>query len=437
MMSDHSTTIEIEDVLSSIRRLVSQDTALRQSAIPHRSPVPERRPAATDPAAALLLTPAQRVSREASPLDAMAEAPPLGADTAHIPEEPVAELATAEPQSEPIADEHVAPEQTWAPEPEAAPTPQAAGPEEPIWAGTADDAGFTADVTPPSDAEISTETATEIAAEISTETAADAFAEAAPETAPEAGPQDLGDELTRLETKIAEMEAAVAESGVDFEPEQGHPFAPEGAAPLQELPEEFDAGAFAPQDTAPAPAEETFSPARPDWQIAAEEAGQDAGLPPLQDIEVLDEMQDAHDQEDPDLRHESWVRSDRADWADDLRAETEEAVCAAVTDAAIEELRHLSLEDAVEAPFSHVPRESSYQALRDDLAFEEPAADPADEGLDLDAAGVPFDEADLRALVGDIIRQELQGALGERITRNVRKLVRREIQRALLSRDMG
>lgn len=42
-----------------------------------------------------------------------------------------------------------------------------------------------------------------------------------------------------------------------------------------------------------------------------------------------------------------------------------------------------------------------------------------------------FDEDMLRDMVKDIIRQELQGVLGERITRNVRKLVRREIQRAI------
>lgn len=46
-----------------------------------------------------------------------------------------------------------------------------------------------------------------------------------------------------------------------------------------------------------------------------------------------------------------------------------------------------------------------------------------------------LDEDALRDLVADIVRQELQGALGERITRNVRKLVRREIHRALTSQD--
>ena len=48
-----------------------------------------------------------------------------------------------------------------------------------------------------------------------------------------------------------------------------------------------------------------------------------------------------------------------------------------------------------------------------------------------------IDEAMLREMVADIVRQELQGALGERITRNVRKLVRREIHRALAAHDLG
>jgi hypothetical protein len=56
---------------------------------------------------------------------------------------------------------------------------------------------------------------------------------------------------------------------------------------------------------------------------------------------------------------------------------------------------------------------------------------------DDDAAEMVFDEAMLRELVTDILREELQGALGQRITRNVRKLVRSEIARALASRDLG
>jgi len=47
-----------------------------------------------------------------------------------------------------------------------------------------------------------------------------------------------------------------------------------------------------------------------------------------------------------------------------------------------------------------------------------------------------IDEEALRDLVAEIVRQELQGSLGERITRNVRKLVRREIHRALTAQEL-
>lgn len=43
----------------------------------------------------------------------------------------------------------------------------------------------------------------------------------------------------------------------------------------------------------------------------------------------------------------------------------------------------------------------------------------------------------LRAMITKIVHEELTGELGERMTRNVRKLVRREINRVLLSRELG
>ncbi len=67
----------------------------------------------------------------------------------------------------------------------------------------------------------------------------------------------------------------------------------------------------------------------------------------------------------------------------------------------------------------------------------------ADEDADDDVDAQVFssdedvlDEEALRDLVADIVREELQGALGERITRNVRKLVRREIHRALAAQEL-
>tara|TARA_R110002096_G_scaffold14692_8_gene51646 strand:- start:574 stop:1686 length:1113 start_codon:yes stop_codon:yes gene_type:complete len=68
----------------------------------------------------------------------------------------------------------------------------------------------------------------------------------------------------------------------------------------------------------------------------------------------------------------------------------------------------------------------------DPVASREPEQDA---GLGLGGEEY-IDEEMLRDLVSEIVRTELQGALGERITRNVRKLVRREIHRALTSQDL-
>jgi len=46
-----------------------------------------------------------------------------------------------------------------------------------------------------------------------------------------------------------------------------------------------------------------------------------------------------------------------------------------------------------------------------------------------------LDEDRLRAIVLEVVRAELQGELGERITRNLRRLVRREVFRVLESRE--
>ncbi len=73
------------------------------------------------------------------------------------------------------------------------------------------------------------------------------------------------------------------------------------------------------------------------------------------------------------------------------------------------------------------------------LDADAPLADAplGDSARDFLAASDEFlDEDALRDLVADIVRQELQGALGERITRNVRKLVRREIHRALTNQEL-
>ncbi|MDP7152525.1 MAG: hypothetical protein QGI70_16345, partial [Paracoccaceae bacterium] len=99
-------------------------------------------------------------------------------------------------------------------------------------------------------------------------------------------------------------------------------------------------------------------------------------------------------------------------------------------------------------PFSFRPGERLFERLgkgakprSEDLddgseAASETAPQPEPEILtaafsdQVEEQGLVLDEEMLRGMVHDIVRQELQGVLGERITRNVRKLVRREIQRA-------
>ncbi len=91
---------------------------------------------------------------------------------------------------------------------------------------------------------------------------------------------------------------------------------------------------------------------------------------------------------------------------------------------------------------------SEVDPIHEDLSFQtgDVPVEPQDEVEDEVQAGgerdilmsddTILDEESLRELVADIVRQELQGALGERITRNVRKLVRREIHRALTAQEL-
>ena len=56
------------------------------------------------------------------------------------------------------------------------------------------------------------------------------------------------------------------------------------------------------------------------------------------------------------------------------------------------------------------------------------------EGLELAARGQAapiLDEEALRGVINHIVREELQGELGDRISRNLRKLIRREIGQML------
>ena len=62
------------------------------------------------------------------------------------------------------------------------------------------------------------------------------------------------------------------------------------------------------------------------------------------------------------------------------------------------------------------------------------------EGLEAPAEGSAapiLDEESLRTVINAIVREELQGELGERINRNLRKLVRQEISQILDEQRKG
>jgi hypothetical protein len=72
--------------------------------------------------------------------------------------------------------------------------------------------------------------------------------------------------------------------------------------------------------------------------------------------------------------------------------------------------------------------------MRIDAAHGVPAGQVLADGLAARgaASGAPIlDEESLRATINAIVREELQGELGDRIGRNLRKLIRREIAQIL------
>lgn len=104
--------------------------------------------------------------------------------------------------------------------------------------------------------------------------------------------------------------------------------------------------------------------------------------------------------------------------------------------------RVVTLRPQAEPTFRHTPSKVPVEDDVDtDYGDDLRVSDDDDEGTpipdDLDetlaayiAGGSALDRDEIRQMVVDVVRQELQGELGERITRNVRKLVRLEIQRA-------
>lgn len=162
-----------------------------------------------------------------------------------------------------------------------------------------------------------------------------------------------------------------------------------------------------PADAEPAGEPETVTPPaaqEPEMRLSDRAAALEAAV-----AEVSDEWEPDGSAED------AFASAEALEWEDHFDAETDaEPAPAAGHDAGSDE------------PMG------SEAALRD---IDEGQPDPVDPAPDLMAEDTILDEDSLRDLVAQIVREELQGELGERITRNVRKLVRREIHRALTLQD--
>ncbi|MDJ0820755.1 MAG: hypothetical protein QNJ09_02955 [Paracoccaceae bacterium] len=367
-MSDPVTNVEIEDVLSSIRRLVSEGD---------RPNPPKAKPAEVE---RLVLTPSLRVSDPDE--DAADEAPaPM--------------MLTNPDLSAPVE-----------PDPE----PEVAEPEEA--ALEAADAEVDAD----EDAELETsgllgqlvqeEIAKALDMTEAEEAADEALAEEPAADAPEA---------------FEPAEAAPMVEDVPDDPAADIAHWPETriAEPHTDDPDEVEAMQHSPvvddmaEETEPEPAE----------------------LPDVTIVDAVSELADAPEAVDvqPEIEDAS---TDEPSSLESKISELEQMV-----GAQDDEWEPEIADEASQAAFFHrrpepMDWEDHTPAATEDVLEEDDLAPVAQAEADTAPALTPqIDEDMLRDIVAEMVRSELKGVLGERITRNVRKLVRREVHRVLMSQD--
>ncbi len=358
-MSEPKITGEVEDVLSSIRRLVAGEGKPAGSAAPDTG------------VGKLILTPALRVV----PAEPAAAEPAGAADAAETP-------ASA---PEGMADATVI-----------LPVAEAAAPDLVASIGAATDLGGTVWESETGDPWSADSDSGEVAAAVLAAVSEPAGASTA-DSGPAALFPDAGHADDAADDPLAAEEAATtaapAEIPASAEPE---------ADPADTADTAGDAGAAEPvameADTvgggdAPDPAEPVADDPFAVPAAAAGQPPQDAGANPFAPIPTA-----ASAQADPPA-------ADHLPETGPVRSAPEPVA------------------EAVAAPFAH----------RAPAPMPPPVAAPF---LAIEDEDGPLDEEALRDLVRDLIREELQGPLGERITRNLRKLVRAEVQRALATKAL-
>lgn len=433
-MAEPKGMTEIEDVLSSIRRLVAADTrsgATASAPASGAAPAPAAPPA--DPADRLVLTPAQRIDAPAAGEAQAADSPDtLGAWDADSIAERAApsdsdedlERTLAELEAELDGDLLAADPGPLPADPDATDPAAEVGAE--VALAPADDLGA-ADDGP------AAEPAWDRAADPDGDTAAEPGAETAED--PAATPQ------TRKPRS-----GFIWEEGFEDLPETAEPapvpdFPAEFAANPDDLPGSMDA--TDPVEAAEGPdlaAEPEDADETPDL---GPEPGPDPGPEPGAEPELGPDL--AADTDSMAGFAEAW---EMAEEAEDQGAnpepepEPEPDLAAAGDIGAWPDLATA----APVPPAMPVTAPAAATAPPATTGFDDDAAanDDDDGGADLFGAGLfgaddaaPLDEAALRDLVAEIIRDELRGALGARLGRNLRRLVREEIARELAARGLS
>lgn len=372
-MSNSVTNVEIEDVLSSIRRLVSDDAA------PKRAPDAQSDDDRAQQMGRLVLTPAQRVMDDMPQEEAVSEPQPILLTEAFKPSE---DVEHSEHQTEDTADQDVAyDDEAQADEPAEASVisdiiqEELAAALSEIDAQRGDDSDeedHTEEFEDTSDSdEWFDDTAETEAAEVLFENVADDSAEE--ESAIEAKLDDAWeDDEPQDEISIEDVLNALPSQDTS-EPEQEADVTSEDAERVQSLEEKI------------AELEAMVSSRDSEWATDIEDEGENA----------------AYERQ----------FGESLPWED---ASFSSRPMAAFENASVEEAAAMSAEPMPEPEPEQV-------------AEAEAPSDPE--------TGAYIDEEMLRSMVTEIVRQELQGKLGERITRSVRKLVRQEIHRALMSQE--
>ena len=259
---------------------------------------------------------------------------------------------------------------------------------------------------------------------------ADAFFGAAPpddDVLSEAGPE------RSLEDRIVELESVIARSDEEFEPDGSEDpdthtprFFPRSSTsrPLaaEPVPAEAEAEAAADQDlsafSAPDP-----EPVGDDFMAGFGDTAYDAEAEEEPGVAAATEP----DPFEIDPFAAPQAEAPPADVAD---GDTTEADIAEPEAAQAEAPAAAELEPAddrqIDADNLYAPADSAEPS---DLARPRAGGTAIEEAL--------IDEDALREIVGALVREELRGELGERITRNVRRLIRREIHRAMSLQELA